>query len=600
MQNGTDPRERKDPKQPKQEKVRVRFRPARFFLTFFLLAAVVAGAFLLLHKIDAQKGGEEPGAASEPPVVYETGYLRSDGAMIPVYEMRENEAGQLLRKQAGEFARGTAVEYEQGASVDEEGYLNVRIDGAERLVEEDRIVRDAQDVLEEKTLYMHTTQNLIADLATCAPGALIAKGTELSVIGYDELDETGAVHRYLVETESESGETITGYVRPWYLSKTAEEALATYEPDTIGAIHAARSDRYGGGDGGSLDYTPRQKGAFSDNVMPEECRTLYLCGYRAVIADVDSYIALADSCGINAFVVDISDGSAIGYASPYMQEHSPTCFAAAQSTVEEYGAAIQKIKDAGYYVIGRITTFNDTGLVTDHPEFGILDQNGAPLKMQGNFWPSAYSRGTWQYKLGLAKEAVELFGFNEIQFDYVRFPDGTYSYEKNGTINYQNVFGETKAQAIQRFLMYVCDELHDEGVYVSADVFGETSNDYVAAYGQYWPAISNVVDVISAMPYPDHYGESGGYKPWEHPYETLSVWAAGAVARQAETPTPAGVRTWIQAYDAIRPPYPTYGPDQVGAQIRAIRDAGITGGYMTWNGSSNIYKYRSLVPAFNL
>ena len=59
MQNGTDPRERKDPKQPKQEKVRVRFRPARFFLTFLLLAAVVAGAFLLLHKIDAQKGGEE-------------------------------------------------------------------------------------------------------------------------------------------------------------------------------------------------------------------------------------------------------------------------------------------------------------------------------------------------------------------------------------------------------------------------------------------------------------------------------------------------------------------------------------------------------------
>ena len=90
------------------------------------------------------------------------------------------------------------------------------------------------------------------------------------------------------------------------------------------------------------------------------------------------------------------------------------------------------------------------------------------------------------------------------------------------------------------------------GVYVSADVFGETSGSYVTAYGQYWPAISNVVDVISGMPYPDHFAQNGTYRPWEHPYETLLDWAKNAAKRQTETPSPAIVRTWIQAYDAIQ------------------------------------------------
>ena len=120
------------------------------------------------------------------------------------------------------------------------------------------------------------------------------------------------------------------------------------------------------------------------------------------------------------------------------------------------------------------------------------------------------THAVWEYKVELAKEAVALFGFNEIQFDYVRFPDGTYDYEEDGNIDYRNEYDETKAQAIQRFLMYACDELHDCGVYVSADVFGETSGSYVTAYGQYWPAISNVVDVISGMPYPDHFAQ--GYE----------------------------------------------------------------------------------------
>ena len=68
--------------------------------------------------------------------------------------------------------------------------------------------------------------------------------------------------------------------------------------------------------------------------------------------------------------------------------------------------------------------------------------------------------------------------------------------------------------------------------------------------------------------------------------------------RQEETATPAVVRTWIQAYNATRQPYNAYGPEEVSAQIRGLRDAGCTGGFMTWNATSSADKYASLVPAF--
>ena len=76
-------------------------------------------------------------------------------------------------------------------------------------------------------------------------------------------------------------------------------------------------------------------------------------------------------------------------------------------------------------------------------------------------------------------------GFNEIQFDYVRFPDNTDQYEASGDIDFRNEYGETKAQAIQRFLMYATDILHEYGVYVGADVFGETSRSLVVTLDRF-------------------------------------------------------------------------------------------------------------------
>ena len=516
---------------------------------------------------------------TEPPHIWQSGYIAAADISVAYYD----EAGISI----GTLVRGTPVEYELTA----DGKTAILLE--EEIVylgQEAYAVSQSEEVIPAHTLYVKTAVNL-----RTAEGRLLdvfaEKGSAVEVTGCDYTYEDGQVHMYRVAYADEEG-----YIMPWYLVHTQEAAVENYDNGNY-ATHAGREDLYGGGGAANLDYSPREKGAIEGNDMPQECRALYLVNWR--LDELDSYIEIANNSGINAFVVDIIDGGSIGYAGEVMEENCPSGVAAANNTVESYKVAIQKLKDAGYYVIGRITTFNDNYFVKDHPEYAIIDTNGEPLELSSAYWPTPYSRDAWQYKVDLAVEAVELMGFQEIQFDYVRFPDSTWRYENAGTIDFRNAYGETKAQAIQRFLMYATDILHEHGAYVSADVYGESAFNYVTAYGQYWPAISNVVDAISGMPYPDHFGASGDWRPWEHPYDILHSWGQSVMSRQSETATPAVVRTWIQAYDAIREPYNTYGPDEVYAQIRALRDTGCTGGYMTWNALSSVDKYTSLMPAFD-
>ena len=546
------------------------------FAAWILAAALLVGGCGVVDP-PAHSEGSLSGGTTEPVERFESGYI---SAMVPEVAYYDPE-GVFL----GTLTRGTIVEYQTGP----DGQTVIFPEGEAAYLREGAVVADPADIIPGHTLYVRTAVNLRDQEGRLLP-VLAEKGTPVQVVGYDRLTEVGEAHLYRVICGQEEG-----YIAPWYLTGQEEEALAPYDGGSY-AVHEGRGNRYGGGGAGDLDYYPRQKGPIEGNEMPRECRTLYLVSWR--LDEVDDYLEIAADSGINAFVVDILDGGSVGYAGEVMQAYCPSAVDAAHNTVEEYRAAIRKLRDAGYYVIGRITTFNDTYFVKDHPEYAIADDEGQPRKLAGAYWPSPYSRAAWQYKVDLAVEAVELMGFNEIQFDYVRFPDNTRRYEKAGTIDFRNAYGETKAQAVQRFLMYAADILREHGAYISADVYGESAFAYVTAYGQYWPAISNVVDAISGMPYPDHFGAEGDWKPWEHPYETLLNWGKCAMLRQSETATPAAVRTWVQAYNAIREPYNIYGPDEVGAQIRALRDSGCTGGFMTWNAKSSLDKYRSLRPAF--
>lgn len=458
-----------------------------------------------------------------PPPAPETavGYAAAPEASVPVYDGE----GAVL----GSLTRGTEVHYVL-ADMDSDGaYVRVVNGETYVLLEKQHLALRYEDAVQVDTVYALRGMSLL-DETGAVPGCAVEKGMALTVTGFDGLDDDGAVLRWRVSCDR--GE---GYIAADNVRMTEEEALAQYD-ETLYQLHASRGDSWGGGDAAGLDYYPVEKGPIPGNDMPDEVRALYLNG--SAVQYADSYVQAAEGSGVNAFVVDIVDGTAVSYASPVMQQYSPSAYAAAMDTMEGFRANVQKLKDAGYYLIGRITVFNDAHLAADHPEQVICDLNGTPLQISHMYWPSAYDRTVWRYKVDLALEAAAL-GFNEIQFDYIRFPDGAYSYEKAGTIDYRNTYGESKAQAVQRFLLYAAERLHSAGYYLSGDVFGECANPYVTACGQYWPAISAAVDAISGMPYPDHYSAQGDYKPWEHPYDTVHMFGAAAAQRQAETASPA-------------------------------------------------------------
>ncbi len=504
------------------------------------------------------------------------GYVASADVSAPVYD----ENGAVISS----LVRGTQVQCVKEDLDGDAGRVRIESEGGYVYIDRASLKNTYEETVLTETVYALRGMSLV-DETGAVPGCAVEKGMALTVTGFDGM-ESGEVLRWQVSCER--GE---GYIDAANVRMTEEEALAQYD-EALYQIHAARGDAWGGGDAAGLDYDPTEKPEFADNVMPDEVRALYLNG--SAVQYADSYIRLAQGTGINAFVVDIVDGTAVSYASPVMQQYSPSAYAAAQDTMEGFRANVQKLRDAGFYTVGRITVFNDAHLAADHPEYVISDLNGTPLKISSMYWPSAYNRTVWQYKTELALEAAAL-GFNEIQFDYIRFPDGAYKYEKAGTIDYKNTYGESKAQAVQRFLLYAAARLHEAGYYVSGDVFGECANAYVTACGQYWPAISAVVDAISGMPYPDHYSASGDYKPWEHPYDTVHMFGESAAARQQETSSPAAVRTWIQCYNAIREPYNHYGAAELADEVRALRDTGNTGGFMTWNGASDIEKYAEVI-----
>ena len=486
--------------------------------------------------------------------------------------------------------RGTYVQLESWEPfVAENGteYYHVFTDGRYGYIRCESISDDKSDVLQETQVYVRTAVNLRNEPDGISLGQLTNKGDLLRIVGYDYLKPNGEVNMYEVKLGTE-----IGWINSDYVTLSYAEALENWNNEANAYNnHVLRGDTYGGGDAADLDYWPHTKGDFADegNVMPESCYSLYISVSTSSPDQVRQYLELAEGTAINTFVFTVYDDAQLAYQSQVASDYGLLEDYSAKNTVEEFMESVRMVQDAGYYTVARITAFSDYFFAQKYPQWSITDLAGQPVLLNGTYWPSVFCREVWKYKVALAIEAVETFGFNEIQFDYVRFPDYLMSYEEAGTVDLKNEYGESKAQAVQRFLIYAADVLHAHGVYLSVDVFGETSNDYVAPYGQYWPAISTVVDVISGMPYPDHYSSyytsKGMYHYYEHPYATLYDWGIHVNLRQSECGSPAIVRTWIQTWDDY-----SYKYDSVAIQreILGLYDANITGGYMPWYGPGNL------------
>lgn len=319
---------------------------------------------------------------------------------------------------------------------------------------------------------------------------------------------------------------------------------------------------------------------------PVKVKGILMTGYTAGGSRFDDMLALLRRTELNTAVIDIKDER--GEISWIPRSPQARMAGAGIPKIQDPVATIRRLRRAGVYVIGRIVTFQDPVMSTVRPDLAIQDLHGGIWKSyKDHGWLDPYSTQAQDYNIALAIEAIEL-GFQEIQFDYVRFPsDGD-------TTRMWSRYKDERAphDAIRQFLARARSQIVPRGAYISADMFGLTalvSDDL--GIGQKLELIAREVDYVSLMLYPSHYnqGEYGIPDPEREPYKTVAVSLRDAKQRIAGTK--AKLRPWLQDF-TLRVPYT---PAEVRAQIQATNDAGIDE-WMLWN-ARNRYTEDALRPA---
>jgi hypothetical protein len=227
----------------------------------------------------------------------------------------------------------------------------------------------------------------------------------------------------------------------------------------------------------------------------------------------------------------------------------------------------------GLYLVGRIVTFEDPVLSSARPELAVQRSDGTPWRdAAGLGWTNPYDRRVWDYNVGLAVAAARA-GFDEIMFDYVRFPsDGDV-----GSAVYRNPRHLGKRDAVPAFLRYASRKLRRYDVRVGAAVFGLSAARDMGI-GQLPGRIAPNVDTVYAMTYPSLFGngELGIRDPSAAPGETVT--RALRLFRKRLRGTDALLVPWVQDFSFSTP----YDLDKVRAQVDAARRSGAKG-FMLWN-----------------
>ena len=328
-----------------------------------------------------------------------------------------------------------------------------------------------------------------------------------------------------------------------------------------------------------------------------EVRGIYITGPMAGSASFDNLLALVDETELNAMVVDVKNDQ--GELTFKMDLKEALDMGACVGYIQDMPSFMAKLKEHGIYTIARIPCFKDPILASGMPELALTRPDGTPVTdANGLAWVNPYKRGVWEYLVKIAKQAGEL-GFDEIQFDYVRFPIGADA----DAADYGPEAAEyTGQQAICGFLAYAAEELHKERLIVSADVFGTIigSKTDVETVGQDYGKIASIVDVVSPMVYPSHYADGvfGLKVPDAQPYPAVLAAMQDSVVELEGVPegTRAAVRPWLQAFTAVWVNgHIPYEGEQIREQIQAVYDAGYTE-WLLWN-ASNRYVQDGLLPA---
>lgn len=324
---------------------------------------------------------------------------------------------------------------------------------------------------------------------------------------------------------------------------------------------------------------------------------IYVTGPKAGSAGMEDLIRLVDETELNAMVIDVKNDEGnvtFRLTNEEITHNIPVLDQIVQMQagvryIRDIQALMQELKEHNIYTIARIVCFKDPCLAAAQPELALTKPDGKPVTdANGLAWVNPYRQEVWEYLTELAEMAADL-GFDEIQYDYVRFPVGT---DANAADYGVDMEAYPKRQAIQDFLSYAGDRLHEKGCVVTADVFGTIigSETDVQSVGQDYMALGQTVDAISPMVYPSHYanGVFGLKVPDANPYETVSAAMQGSVEELQEIPEAerAVVRPWLQAFTATWVPgHISYNGTQIREQIQAVYDAGYEE-WILWNATN--------------
>jgi len=328
---------------------------------------------------------------------------------------------------------------------------------------------------------------------------------------------------------------------------------------------------------------------------PPPVKALYVNAWAFGSPKLWHLVRLADSTEVNAFVVDVKDDTGcLLYDSQVevaRQIGATRCLRARDAR-----ARLDTLHEHDIYAIARIVVAKDPLLAERRPHWSVQqrDVGGLWRDRIGSAWVDAYNDSVWIYAAQLAEEAVRM-GFDEVQFDYVRFPDEPREAMATAIFPSRKK-GETQRDAVRASVKMIVRRLEPLGVPVTFDIFGLTSSATGdLGIGQVWEDFTSVADVVLPMVYPSHYyaGAYGYARPNANPYAIVKNALREAIERSRLQAKSAAIRPFLQGFTLGRR-LPRYTPHEIREQIRAAADLGIES-WVLWNPRS-VYQRDSFRP----
>lgn len=320
---------------------------------------------------------------------------------------------------------------------------------------------------------------------------------------------------------------------------------------------------------------------------------------------IDQLIKYVKDAKLNAMVIDVKDDE----GNVTMKFNTGNKLIDKNSMdIADAKPLLKKLKDNDIYPIARIVTFKDTKLAKEHPEWSYKEKDGSVWQNgKGDSFVNPFVKDVWKYNVSISKEAAKA-GFQDIQYDYVRFPEGfeneadQLDYDKGDYKNSKLSKGDQRVDAVTSYLEYARKELKPYNVKISADVFGYSALVKNApGIGQSFPKISKNVDAISSMIYPSHWspGDFGLEAPDTEPYKTVNryIQKENSILDSLGKQKPIS-RPWIQDFTASylgEGKYKEYDAKALSDQIQALKDNGVNE-FLLWNAGNDYTKGANFNP----